>query len=198
MFSCVRFGPYTGQQSDGKPDVTQFYKFITSVDIENELTNIDITLSTEKATKTKRADNRIKRDEVITGFNGTINAYGIDFTALAAITNSYVKDSDGNLDIVAPANGNPKGVLFYHGRTGDGEKYNMWLYNVEFESPDLPAQQEGEEPQTISLNFFATKIKWGTKTVIGRLVKEGTTGYIEEGVEPTVAGIPAPVATSGI
>lgn len=199
MFSMCRFFPYTAVDNTGKPDISNSIKFLTPATGQEELTSISIELSQEKSTKTKRADNRVKRDEVLVGLNGKITAYGIDFDALAAITNSFVKDATASaFDFVAPASGNPRGVFYYHAKTGDGKKYNVWLYDVEFETPNLPAEQESEEPQTIELNFFAAKFKYGTKVVIGRFVPEGATGYLEDGVEPTASNLPAPAATTGV
>lgn len=198
MFSTVRFFPYTAKQQDGKPDISTSVKFLTPASGQEELTNIAIELSQERSTKTKKADNRVKRDEVLVGINGKITVYGCDFNALSSITNSFVKDSSGCLDLVSPAGGNPRGVLFYNGKTGDGEAYNMWLYDVEFETPNLPAEQDGDEPQTIELNFFAAKYKYGSKIVIGRLVPSTASGYVADGVEPTASDCPAPSATTGV
>lgn len=193
MYSMARVFPITGFGPDGKPTIAAAFPLLASGSAETEVNNISCTITPESVTRTWKADNREERDEIKTGYKGTLTFYGIDAEALSVLTPNY-KDSKGHTVLTSSAGGAPKVVLFYRGKDDKGKKYNAWLYNVEFEDPAISAAQEEETPKSVSINFFAGAVIWHGKLVFGLIVWEGSEGYLAEGEEPTSAAMPMPEA----
>lgn len=194
MFAQFRVFPITGF-TDGKPTISSPIPFLANSGSESEINNISVALSPEVVTKTYKADNKEERDVVKKGYNGTVNFYGIDKTALAAISNN-IADVNGNTILESSNNGNPKVVIFYQGKDEKGKKYNMWLYNCEFDEVPFDANQDDGDPKAAALNFFASAVIYNGHTIFGARVYENQTGYIAEGTEPTAAGLYMPQYTS--
>lgn len=198
MFSKFRAFLISGfNSSTGAPTISTATPLLSVTSGEQEINNISIDLTPRVTSRTWKADNKEDVDQVKTGYDGNVTFYGIDKTAIATLTNNIV-DSQGNTVLGSTSEGNPKVVLFYHGKNAKGKKYNIWLYNVEFGEIPFKSGQEEDNPETLSLSFTANSITYkpanGTAhTVQGIVVWEGSTGYIDEGTDPTAAGLVLPV-----
>lgn len=193
MLANVRAFPVSGW-ADGKPTITSCVPLLKE-DIEKECNNISVVLKVNKVSREYKADNRRKTDEVKYGYDGTVTFYGVDKAALAAITNNYT-DANGSTVLKSSSDGSPSVVLFYQGRDERGTKYNMWLYDVEFDDPDINAEQPADQPKESSMTFFAATHIINKESVAGVMVWEGQDGYIAEGTEPTAAGLVMPKKAS--
>ena len=193
MFAQFRIFAISGFTS-GKPTIAAAIPFLTKTASEDEVNNVSVTLSPEQTTKTYKADNKVEKDTVVTGYNGTVTFYGIDKTALAAISKNTT-DTNGNTALESSPDGNPKVVIFFQGKNAKGKKYNMWLYNVEFDNVPFAAEQEENDPKATSLNFFASSVIYQGHNCFGTIVYEGSTGYVEEGTEPVANDLYMPVYT---
>lgn len=196
MYAQLRIFPISSFQSTGAPSITTALPLLARGSSEKEINNISLELTPKVVTRTWKADNKEEQDTVKTGYDGTVTFYGIDKTAIAAISNNIV-DHNGHTVLGSSPEGNPKCVLFYHGKNAKGKKYNCWLYSVEFGEVPFKAAQEEDTPDSVSLSFFAETITFtpsgGTAHAVqGIIVYEGETGYIAEGVEPTAADLVLP------
>ena len=196
MYAQLRIFPISSFASTGAPTITTALPLLARSASEKEINNISLELTPKVVTRTWKADNKEEQDTVKTGYDGTITFYGIDKTAIAAISNNLV-DANGHTVLGSSPEGNPKCVLFYHGKNAKGKKYNCWLYSVEFGEVPFKAAQEEDTPDSVSLSFFAETITYtpsgGTAHAVqGIIVYEGESGYIAEGVEPTAAGLILP------
>jgi len=195
MYAQLRIFPITGFGTDGKPTITTAFPLLATAASEQEINNISCNLTPKVVERTYQADNREEKNEVKKGYDGTLEFYGIDADALNAITVNE-KDTAGRTVLESNGNGAPKCVVFYHGKTEKGKKYNIWLYNVEFADAAINSAQEAESPAATSLSFFASSIIYSSHTVFGLIVYEGQTGYVAEGTEPTAAGMVMPTFSS--
>lgn len=196
MYAQLRIFPISSFGATGAPTISAALPLLAKGSSEKEINNISLELTPRVTTRTWKADNKEEQDTVKTGYEGTVTFYGIDKNAIAAISNNVV-DSNGHTVLGSSADGNPKCVLFYHGKNAKGKKYNCWLYSVEFGEIPFKAAQEEENPDSVSLTFFAETITYtptgvSAHAVQGIIVYEGETGYIAEGVEPTAAGLILP------
>lgn len=196
MYAQLRIFPITGYASTGAPTITAAVMLLATASAEKEINNISLELTPKVITKTWKADNKEEQDTVKTGYEGTVTFYGIDANALKSISNN-ITDVNGNTVLESSSEGTPKCVLFYHGKNAKGKKYNCWLYSVEFGEVPFKAAQEEENPESISLSFFAETITYtpsggSAHAVQGIIVYEGNDGYIPEGTEPTAAGMMLP------
>lgn len=197
MFSKLRVFAISGFNStSGAPTISTAVPLLSLTSGQQEINNISIELTPVTKSREWKADNKSEDDEVKTRYDGVVTFYGIDKEALAVISNNVV-DGAGHTVLGGSPDGNPKVVLFYHGKSAKGKKYNMWLYNVEFGETPFKAGQEEDTPESSSLSFHANSITYtptsgSPVTCQGIVVWEGTTGYIAEGTEPTAAGIVFP------
>lgn len=203
MFSKLRIFPISGfNATTGAPTISTAVPLLAVSSGEQEINNISCELTPVTESREWKADNKTEKDEVKTRYDGVINFYGFDKTALEKISNNVI-DGAGHTVLGGSPDGNPKVVLFYHGKSAKGKAYNIWLYNVEFGEAPFKSGQDGDTPEAASLNFSANSITYTPQggspvTCQGIIVWEGTTGYIAEGTEPTAAGIvyPTPANTS--
>lgn len=196
MYAQLRIFPISSFAATGAPAITSSLPLLAKGSSEKEINNISLELTPRVVTRTWKADNKEEEDTVKTGYDGTVTFYGIDKTAIAAISNNII-DSNGHTVLGSSAEGNPKCVLFYHGKNAKGKKYNCWLYSVEFGEVPFRAAQEEDTPDSVSLSFFAETITYtpsggSAHAVQGIIVYEGEEGYIPEGTEPTAAGLILP------
>ena len=196
MYSEMRIFPITAFGTDGYPTVGEPFPLYKAGDTEQEVNNIDNTLEPDVATKSKQADNRRVSEEVLHGYNGTTNVYGIDQDAMSKAFGYYL---DGNSNLVVSANEEPKHVaIFLRGKNENGKKYNQWIYDAVFNHPSFSAAQEGDSASSISVTYYASLITAtiGTarKTFATAIVYEGNEGYIDEGTEPTTQDLYKPTA----
>lgn len=195
MYSTLRIFPITGYGADGKPTLGTPIPLLAVGTSEKEINNISIELTPTESTREYKADNRVEQDDVQTGFEGTVTFYGIDKTAIAAISGHRI-DSNNHVVLRSNSEGNPKVCIFAQAKGEKGTKYNLWLYNVEFKGLPFSAGQSEDNPTATSLNFFASAIPYGGEDVFGITVDYGTTGYIAEGTEPTAANLVMPEAAT--
>lgn len=194
MYSEMRLFPITSFDPDGFPVLGEPFPLYKAEATEQEINNIDNTLEPDTATKTKQADNRRVNEEVLHGYNGTTNVYGIDADAMAKAFGYYL---DGNGNIIASANEEPKHVaIFLRGKNENGKKYNQWIYDCTFNNPSFSAAQEGDSAASISVSYYANLIT-GTigaerKTFATAIVFDGNEGYVAEGTEPTASDVYKP------
>lgn len=196
MYAQLRIFPISSFAATGAPTITNSLPLLAKGSSEKEINNISLELTPRVVTRTWKADNKEEEDTVKTGYDGTVTFYGIDKTAIAAISNNII-DSNGHTVLGSSAEGNPKCVLFYQGKNAKGKKYNCWLYSVEFGEVPFKAAQEEDTPDSVSLSFFAETITYtpsggSAHAVQGIIVYEGEEGYIPEGTEPTAAGLILP------
>ncbi len=198
MYAQLRIFPITAWASTGAPTIITAVKLLTPSGSEKEINNISLELTPRVVSKTWKADNKEEQDTIKTGYDGTLTFYGIDKAALQAISNN-ITDANGRTVLESSSEGTPKCVLFYQGKNAKGKKYNCWLYSVEFGEVPFKAAQEEDNPDSISLSFFAETINYtpagsnqSTHAVQGIIVYEGDEGYIAEGTEPTAAGLILP------
>lgn len=197
-FEQVRLFKISGFNSTtGAPTLeTTPLPFLAKSASETEINNISITLQPETVEKTYAADNVEEKNTVIKGYNGSITFYGIDADALDLIT-TFTKDSNGNIALtVNKEDGEAQICVFYRGKLEKGKKYNMWLYDVEFKPIPLDNDQDGDSPASTTIEFFAKIITVNSEKMVGSMVYEGNTGYIEEGTEPTSSGLYIPSSTT--
>lgn len=201
MYSKLRvFGISGFDSATGAPTITTSVPLLAITSGEQEINNISIELTPRTTSRTWKADNKEDVDTVKTGYDGNLSFYGIDKNAIATITNN-ITDSKGVTVLGSSTEGNPKVVLFYHGKNAKGKKYNIWLYNVEFGEIPFKSGQEEDTPETLSLSFSANSITYkpatgSARTVQGVVVWEGSTGYLDEGTEPTAANLVLPSYTA--
>lgn len=193
MYSQLRIFPITAWAS-GAPTISQSLPFLAVGSAETEINNISLSLAVKASTRTWKADNKEEEDEVKTGYDGTLQIYGIDKDAIAAITPNQ-KDSSGRTVLMTSVDGSAKVVLFYRGKNAKGKKFNIWLYNCEFKDMPIDNEQEGDTPKSITLTFTASSIVYNSKTIQGIIVWEGDTGYVAESDEPEAADLVLPTFT---
>ena len=192
-YSQARFFVKNGVDSNGKPNITgAAIPFLLET---NEVNNISLALTPNESEREYKADNRVVKDKVLNGFDGTVAYYGMDKSAMVNLS-AFRVDSNNHLVLKGSTDGNPAVVLFARGQNEKGKKFIIWLYDVEFSTPSFNLNQPEDNPSSNSLGFFASKIPYGGEDVFGIIIYEDETGYVAEGTEPTAADLVMPVAVS--
>lgn len=190
-YSQFRIFEQSGHATSGAPTITGSAIKLFSEDVE--INNTEISISTEETTRTYRGDNRRKEDKILEGLNLTIGFYAISLAARAAITADRV-DSNGVLVMKSSTEGNPTVTVFFNYEDEKGQKFNVWLYDVEFSVPGINGKQAGDNPEAQSIGAFASLIKYNGESTPGVMVPSTASSYIAEGTEPTAAGLVLPAA----
>lgn len=193
MYKQARFFVRDGFNNDGSPKITgSAIPFLVETD---EVNNISFSLTPNESEREYRADNKVVKDKVLNGFDGSVAYYGMDKTAMVNLS-AFKNDSSGHLVLKGSIDGNPSVVLFVRGKNEKGKKFIMWLYDVEFSTPGFNLNQPEDNPQSNSLTFFASKISYGGEDVFGIIIYEDETGYVADGTEPTTTDLIMPTQAS--
>lgn len=192
-YKQARFFVKDGSNADGSPKIIgTAIPFLLE---DEEVNNISLALTPNESEREYKADNRVVKDKVLNGYDGTVAYYGMDKSAMVNLS-AFRVDSNNHLVLKSSTSGNPSVVLFARGQSEKGKKYIIWLYDVEFSTPAFNMDQPEDNPKSSSLSFFASKISYGGEDVIGILIYEGEAGYIAEGTEPTTADLVMPASAS--
>jgi hypothetical protein len=150
--------------------------------VSDELNSVEISITPVVKTKTLSADDKeveLKRD---VRYTGTLRAYHVDADAAAAIF-GFTKDANSN--IVEVMNAAKKSFcIFFEAGTGKEVKYQKYLYDVKFDTPNFSfATDAGEETANLEITFTGEFVVIGGKQVRGVTVYSGKTGFVAD--EPT-------------
>lgn len=187
--SKIRAFPITGHGVDGFPTLGTPIALITLGVGESEVNNISFSLTPTTTEKTLNADDKQEKHTAVIGYEGSIEAYGIDATAIAALFGA-TKDADGN--IVHVVNGAEKPVcLFLQGQNTKGKKFQKWLYEVVFKPLADELKTQTDTAESIKLEFtgkvLEVTLDSESASVTGATVYDGTDGFIEG--EPSAADL---------
>lgn len=160
---------------------------------DGELTNnIGIEITSNEATRTRKADNIVSEDVAETGYSCVLTVYGVSKQAQADILGCEV---DGNGNLIMVVNGvKQKFGMFFETTDNDSNPVQVYLSKVTFGTlvPSAQTDEKGD-PVSITLNLKGTLVKHEGKDVRGFMVFKGQTGFV-------VSGLPTefykPVVTS--
>lgn len=148
---------------------------------DGELTNnISIEITSNEATRTRKADNIVSEDTAETGYSCVLTVYGVSKQAQADILGCEI---DGNGNIIMVVNGvKQKFGMFYETNDSDSNPIQVYLSKVTFGTlvPSAKTDEKGD-PVSITLNLKGTLAKHEGKDVRGFLVSKGQTGFVESG-----------------
>lgn len=189
----VRIFPITGYGSDGYPTYGSPISLVTVDSGETEVNNIRVKIAKTLKEKTLNADDREKKTRAIVGYTGEIEAYGVDANAISNLFPA-TKDSRGNIIHQAGSLVGKKVGVFFEGKNEAGKVYQKWLYEVEFKPFDEEDKTEGDNAESIVLEFDGHVINVTTLgDITHATVYSGSTGFVSG--EPTASDIYKYVAT---
>lgn len=177
MLSKIRVFPITSYGTDGYPVLGTPIKLVSLSTGETEVNNISVKITPTVKTKTLNADDIEEIHNSIVGLSGEIEAYGIDATALANITEAE-KDSNNNINHVVNTGSEKHVCLFFQGKNEKGAAFQKWLYKAKFDPIEESNKTSGDSAEAIKLTFTASVIVTGTTQRTHATVYEGNTGYI--------------------
>lgn len=194
MFARVRFFKITGYNaSTGAPtlDATAI-KLYTPGEGEPEVNNRSISLEIDSSSADLEADNRKVTNEVVKGANITLSAYGVDETALSALT-EFTKDTNG-INRTVNTDNKKHFVLVFNGKKSNGAEYTCYLADTTIK-PVLPSsEQDGDSATERSITGYASAITINGHSTLGRRCFKGEAGYLAQNVEPTATEVQALLA----
>lgn len=155
--------------------------------------NISIEITSNEATRTRKADNIVEEESAETGYNCVLTVYGVDKKAQADILGCEL---DGNGNLIMVVNGEKqKFGMFYETMDGDGKRIQVYLSKATFGTlvPSAQTDEKGD-PVSITLNMKGSLVKHNSKDVRGFMVYEGQTGFVQEGL-PSAFYVPTEVAS---
>lgn len=185
-FQKLRAFPITAVGNDGYPSLGTPIPLLTPSENETELNNVQIVLTPTTKEKTLNADDKEAKHISTVGYEGSIEVYGVDESAIAAILES-IKDANGNI-IHKVNTGVEKPVcLFYEGKNEKGKKFQQWLFYVVFKPFETTNKTETDSTETITLEFTGRIITTNDGEISHATVYEGNEGWVTG--EPTATDI---------
>ncbi len=186
MLKKVRIFPITSYSADGYPVYGTPTPLLTIEEGETEVNNIRFKLTPSTKVKTLNADDREETHTAVVGFNFELEAYGIDATALAAITSGN-KDKNGNVNHTVNTGSEKYVGIFLEGKNEKGSRFQQWIYKCLFNPIDEENTTQSDTPTTITLTGSGSVINAGGKDRTHATVYEGNTGWVAG--EPSASNI---------
>lgn len=175
----VRLFPIKEINPNDYPAYNMPFKLCSSDD-EN-INNISVTINNKVKEKTLQADDQESVSRAVTGYEGELQAYGLDADATTNLF-GYQKNSDGNvLDVV---NNEPLGFgLFYQGENEKGIAFQKYFYHVKLYPGDEGSKTKTESAESITLTLEGRILKIDGDDIRSFTVYEGNPGWVDG--EPT-------------
>ena len=194
MFARVRFFKITGYDAKGAPTLdTTAIKLYTPGKGEPEVNNRSISLEIDSSSADLEADNRKVTNEVVKGANITLSAYGVDETALSALT-EFTKDTDG-INRTVNTDSKKHFVLVFNGKKSNGTEYTCYLADTTIKTVLPSSEQDGDSATERSITGYAPAITINGKSTLGRRYFKGeTAGYLDQNTEPEATTVQALLA----
>ena len=193
MFARVRFFKITGYDAKGAPTLdTTAIKLYTPEEGEPEVNNRSISLEIDSSSADREADNRKLTNEVVKGANMTLSAYGIDETALSALT-EFTKDTDG-INRTVNTDSKKHFVLVFNGKKTNGAEYTCYLADTTIKAVLPSSEQDGDSANERSITGYASVVVINGKATLGRRCFNGEAGYLNQNTEPTSTAVQALLA----
>lgn len=193
MFARVRFFKITGYDAKGAPKLdTTAIKLYTPGEGEKEINNRSISLELDSSSVPLEADNSKEDNEVVKGANFTLSAYGVDETALSALT-EFTKDTDGINRTVNTAT-KKHFVLVFNGKKTNGAEYTCYLADTTIKTVLPSSEQDGDSATERSITGYASAIVINGKSTLGHRCFNGETGYLDQNTEPASTAVQALLA----
>lgn len=194
MFARVRFFKITGYDaSTGAPTLDKTaIKLYTPGATEQEINNRSISLELDSSSVSLEADNRKKTTETVKGANITLTAYGVDETALSALT-GFEKGDDG-LNMVVNTGEQKHFAMVFNGKQTNGTEYTCYLQDVTINTLLPNAQQDGDSAEETSISGYASALVVNGKATLGRLSYSGEADFLAQSAEPDSAKVTAVLA----
>lgn len=177
-FQKLRVFPVNSVGNDGYPVLGTPIPLLTPGENETELNNISITLTPTTKEKTLNADDKEAKHTSTVGYEGSIEAYGVDEEAIATILES-IKDDNGNIIHKVNTGAEKPVCLFYEGKNEKGKKFQQWLYYVIFKPYEQTNKTETDAAESLTLSFTGRIITTDEGEVSHATVYEGNDGFVE-------------------
>lgn len=188
MFARVRFFKITGYNAKGAPTLdTTAIKLYTPGEGEPEVNNRSISLEPDSSSVPLEADNRKVNNEVVKGANITLSAYGVDETALSALT-EFAKDTDG-INRTVNTDSKKHFVLVFNGKKTNGAEYTCYLADTTINNVLPSSEQDGDSATERSITGYASAIVINGKSTLGHRCFKGETGYLDQNTDPTSTAV---------
>lgn len=193
MFARVRFFKITGHSANGAPTLdTTAIKLYTPGQGEKEINNRSISLELDSSSVPLEADNSKEDNEVVKGANFTLSAYGVDETALSALT-EFTKDTDG-INRTVNTGTKKHFVLVFNGKKTNGAEYTCYLADTTIKTVLPSSEQDGDSATERSITGYASAVVIGGKATLGRRCFGEEAGYLNQNTEPTSTAVQALLA----